>query len=60
MLTADELQQRGRERWLEYQRTHSDKQGAELKKDHGADQDREKSPDHKIEPDSGVEDDFAL
>ena len=60
MLTSDELQQRGRERWLNYRRRLSREAGAELDKNQGAEQDRENSPDQKIEPDSGVEDDFAL
>jgi hypothetical protein len=54
MLTTVELQQRGRERWLEYRRTRDHEQGAE--------KDAEKSQDHGIDrgEGSGVEEDFGL
>lgn len=60
MLTTDELQQRGRERWLEYRRTHGREPGSELEKDHGGEKDAEKSQYHGIERGSGIEDDFGL
>jgi hypothetical protein len=58
-LATDELQQRGRERWLEYRRKHGSDQESESEQEVGAKKDPEKSEVPGTSPGSGIDDDFG-